>query len=172
MAHYLAIDPGVSGCAVILQPPSINPDVVVDYFFPNKVKHGKGSRIDLPSFAGFLRKWDHVNHCFIEAVSAAPVRGARQGVTSMFNFGHSAGSVEGMVAFAGLPLDRITPAVWKRKYGFIGADKDAPRAKLSMLLPTLTELHAKGKGQAMADAVYIGMCGMAKVGAIPDGYGT
>lgn len=58
----------------------------------------------------------------IEETSAMP----GQGVTSMYNFGLSAGLVIGVVAALKIPIVMYRPAVWKRQAG-VPADKGAAR---------------------------------------------
>lgn len=58
----------------------------------------------------------------VEEVGAMP----GQGVTSMFNFGYSAGIIAGVVAGLQLPIVLYRPAAWKRAAG-VPADKGAAR---------------------------------------------
>jgi len=78
-----------------------------------------------------------------------------QGVSSTFSFGHSAGVVEGLIAGMGIPYSKITPQAWKKAYNLIGKDKDAARSRAVELYPSLRLLDQKGKGQAIADAIFI-----------------
>jgi crossover junction endodeoxyribonuclease RuvC len=82
-----------------------------------------------------------------------------QGVTSMFNFGHSCGTVMGVLGAMGLPHTLVTPQAWKKQAGLIGTDKDAARSRAIQLWPKWRELDKKGKGQALADAALIAAYG-------------
>ena len=66
----------------------------------------------------------------VEEVGAMP----GQGVTSMFNFGYSAGIIAGVVAGLQLPIVYYRPAVWKRQAG-VPADKGAARQMAQRFWP-------------------------------------
>jgi crossover junction endodeoxyribonuclease RuvC len=97
-------------------------------------------------------------HIYVEQVHAMP----GQGVVSMFNFGHSCGTVMGVLGALGIPHTMVTPQAWKKSAGLIGTDKDAARARAIQLWPKWRELDKKGKGQALADAALIARLGGAK----------
>ena len=48
----------------------------------------------------------------VEKVGAMP----GQGVTSMFNFGKSAGFIEGVLSALGIPYQLVTPQRWKKEF--------------------------------------------------------
>ena len=70
-------------------------------------------------------------------VAAVEKVGARpgQGVTSMFNFGKSAGYIEGVLSALGIPYQLIPPATWKREFSLIGKDKRASVEVCRKLFP-------------------------------------
>ena len=96
-----------------------------------------------------------VDHVYIEQVGAMP----GQGVSSMFNFGHSCGTVMGVVAALGYAHTMVTPQKWKKNAGLIGTDKEAARARAIQIWPAWRALDTKGKGQAFADAALIARYG-------------
>lgn len=51
--------------------------------------------------------------CCVEKVGAMP----GQGVTSMFNFGKSAGFIEGVLQVLRVPYQLIAPREWKKEFG-------------------------------------------------------
>ena len=53
----------------------------------------------------------------VEQVSAMP----GQGVTSMFNFGQTFGSIKGICAALGLPIFYVRPAKWKKHFELINS---------------------------------------------------
>lgn len=82
----------------------------------------------------------------VEDVGAMP----GQGVTSMFNFGYSAGILAGVCAGLGLPMVAYRPAVWKRQAG-VPADKGAARQMAQRLWPGARDFdRAKDDGRAEA----------------------
>ena len=84
-------------------------------------------------------------HAVVERVSAMP----RQGVSSAFGFGVGFGSILSVLQAHHLPVELITPAVWKRALG-LSSDKRASLDRARLLFPTV-ELHlAKHDGRAEA----------------------
>jgi crossover junction endodeoxyribonuclease RuvC len=163
MTLILAVDPGMSGSIVLLSvsgKDELKSPTLVSFLLPNKTTHGTSNRICSASIASWLndQPMADVTHCFIEKVSAMP----GQGVSSMFSFGHSAGVVEGAIAAHGIPTTLLSPQAWKKHHGLIGRDKDAARCIVSRMFPTIKEVHLKGKGQAISDAVLIGLFGASK----------
>lgn len=150
----IAIDPGISGCIAVLNEMD---GTLIDHQHMPTVKMGKRNRVNAAALAGFLLQYKGSHHCYIEKVGAMP----GQGVASMFSFGHSAGLAEGVVAALGIPMTLVTPQTWKKHHSLIGKDKDAARTRCIQLFPECRALDTKAKGQALADAVLIGLYGMA-----------
>ena len=69
----------------------------------------------------------------VEKVGAMP----GQGVTSMFNFGKSAGYIEGVLSGLGIPYQLVPPAKWKKEFSLIGKDKRTSIAICHKLFPDL-----------------------------------
>ena len=67
----------------------------------------------------------------VEKVGAMP----GQGVTGMFNFGKSAGYIEGALAALGIPYQLVMPKRWKAEFTLIGKDKAASVAVCRKLFP-------------------------------------
>lgn len=106
--------------------------------------------MDGMALAGFMRA-HRLSGVAIEKVGAMP----KQGVNSMFSFGHSAGVAEGVARALGLSVVMISPADWKRRYAFSGEGKDAPRQALIREGCSDPLLDYVGKGQAIADAAFV-----------------
>ena len=143
----IGIDPGISGAVILME----TDGTLLDALPMPSIKTGKASRVNAAAIVGFLSQYSGFEHCYIEQVSAMP----GQGVSSMFSFGHSAGVVEGLIAGMGIPYSKTTPQAWKKAYGLIGKDKDAARSRAVELYPSVRLLDLKGKGQAVADAIFI-----------------
>ena len=149
MSRYrIGIDPGVSGGIVVLR----DGEPMTWARMP-VVKSGKSSRVDGAQLARMLQPYEA--HAFVELVGAMP----GQGVSSMFTFGHAAGSVDGVLAALSIPVTKVTPQAWKRRAGLIGKDKDAARSRAIQLWPTWGALGKKWEGQALADAALIARFG-------------
>ena len=87
----------------------------------------------------------------VEQVSAMP----GQGVTSMFNFGQTFGSIKGICAALGLPIFYVRPAKWKKHFELINSSKDASRTKVIEMYPSISSRLAKKKDVNKADAILI-----------------
>ena len=72
-------------------------------------------------------------------VAAVEKVGARpgQGTVSMFNFGKSAGYIEGVLAALGIPYQLVPPNKWKKEFSLIGKDKQASIVTCRKLFPEL-----------------------------------
>ncbi len=147
--RVLGIDPGASGAMVLLdngQP--------IEWSSMPTAKIGAATRVNAAALTDFIASCC-CDHVYVEAVHAMP----GQGVTSMFNFGHSCGTIMGVLGALGLPHTFVTPQKWKKAAGLIGTDKDASRARALQLWPKWRDLDKKAKGQAFADAALIAKYG-------------
>jgi crossover junction endodeoxyribonuclease RuvC len=145
----LGIDPGATGALVLLE--NLLP---IEWTAMPTLKIGTATRVNAPALADWIASCC-CEHVYVEQVHAMP----GQGVTSMFNFGHSCGTVMGVLGAMGIPHTMITPQSWKKAAGLIGTDKDAARARAIQLWPKWRDLDKKGKGQALADAALIALYG-------------
>lgn len=144
---FIGIDPGIGGCIAVINGRG---DIVAATPMPT-AKSGKANRVNPQALAGWLTEFDAARMCFIEQVGAMP----GEGVSSMFSFGHAAGLVEGVVAALHIPITLVPPASWKKSQGLVGKDKDAARTRAAQIYPRERTFDLKGKGQALADAVFI-----------------
>jgi len=147
--RVLGIDPGASGALVLLE----NGQPIEWAAMPT-TKIGTATRVNAAALTDFIASCC-CTHVYVEAVHAMP----GQGVTSMFNFGHSCGTIMGVLGALGLPHTFVTPQKWKKAAGLIGTDKDASRARALQLWPKWRDLDKKAKGQAFADAALIAKYG-------------
>jgi crossover junction endodeoxyribonuclease RuvC len=145
----LGIDPGATGALVLLE--NLLP---IEWTAMPTLKIGTATRVNAPALADWIASCC-CEHVYVEQVHAMP----GQGVTSMFNFGHSCGTVMGVLGAMGIPHTMITPQAWKKASGLVGTDKDAARARAIQLWPKWRDLDKKGKGQALADAALIALYG-------------
>lgn len=148
------IDPGVTGSIVAL-----NNDGTMHKHIPMpalKTDTDKRSRIDGSQIADFLREYQgQRNTATVEHVGPMPTDGA----TNAFTFGHGCGVIEGVLQALEIPYTKVRPQAWKKACGLIGKDKDAARLAAIELYPDLKVLSLKGKGQAVADAIFIARVG-------------
>ena len=140
------IDPGITGAIVVLE--DYEP---IEWMMMPVVTVGTAKRVNGAELADFLTD-NKVGFVCIENVHAMP----GQGVTSMFNFGHSVGTIMGVLWALKIAHNLYSPQAWKKKNQLIGTDKDASRSAAIQLFPNWKELRKKAKGQALADAYFIG----------------
>ena len=87
----------------------------------------------------------------VEQVNAMP----GQGVTSMFNFGQTFGSIKGICAALGLPIFFVRPTKWKKHFELINSSKDASRTKAIEMYPSLSDQLSRKKDVNKSDAILI-----------------
>lgn len=148
------IDPGVSGAIVALNNDgSMHRHIVMPVL---KTDTDKRSRIDGAVIADFFREYaGQRNTATVEHVGPMPTDGA----TNAFTFGHGAGVIEGVLQALEIPYTKVRPQAWKKGAGLTGKDKDASRLSAMKLYPGLRVLDLKGKGQAVADAIFVARFG-------------
>jgi crossover junction endodeoxyribonuclease RuvC len=147
--RVIGIDPGASGAVVMLED-----DEPIEWMAMPVMKVGSATRVNAAALAEFFFE-SNVDHVYVEAVHSMP----KQGVASSFNFGHSTGTIMGVLGALSVPHTLVTPKAWKKAAGLIGTDKDAARARAIQLWPQWRELDKKGAGQAFADAALIARYG-------------
>ncbi len=148
----IGIDPGLSGALFVFDN---HTNAVYDMPVTERRVNGKLKRqIDPAQLAKILPR--DAAFAIVEQVSAMP----GQGVTSSFNFGFTAGAIQGVVAALGIPLRTVHPQVWKRKFGLLGQPKDASRAEASRQLPQFAHLWPLKKHDGRAEAALLALYGM------------
>ena len=149
--RIIGIDPGLSGGIAILDDLKI-----YDVFDMPIMSEGKKNKNQLNSaqLVNIINK--HVlkkenTFVIVEQVSAMP----GQGVTSMFNFGQTFGSIKGICAALGLSIFYVRPAKWKKHFELINSSKDASRTKVIEMYPSISSRLTKKKDVNKADAILI-----------------
>ena len=150
--RIIGIDPGLSGGIAILDDLKI-----FDVFDMPIMSEGKKNKNQLNSaqLVNIIKKHILPNgdtFVIVEQVSAMP----GHGVTSMFNFGQTFGSIKGICAALGLPIFYVRPAKWKKHFELINSSKDASRTKVIEMYPSISSRLTKKKDVNKADAILIG----------------
>jgi crossover junction endodeoxyribonuclease RuvC len=83
--------------------------------------------------ASLMQMKEHGIVAAVEKVGARP----GQGTVSMFNFGKSAGYIEGVLSALGIPYQLVPPNKWKNEFSLIGKDKQASIVTCRKLFPEL-----------------------------------
>jgi crossover junction endodeoxyribonuclease RuvC len=153
MSYVIGIDPGISGAIAIFEDGKL--DAVID--MPTlELDSGKTKKrhISAIGLVRILETWTLVSdgqaHVVIERVGALPGNGS----VSMFNFGRSAGIIEGVVAALQRPYTYVTPATWTKAVGR-AAGKDASRMRAMELFPSKADLFKRATDDGRADAALI-----------------
>ena len=149
--RIIGIDPGLSGGIAILD----NLKIFDIYDMPT-MSEGKKNKNQLNSaqLVNIIKKNIISNgdtFLIVEQVSAMP----GQGVTSMFNFGQTFGSIKGICAALNLPIFFVRPAKWKKHFDLINSSKDASRTKVIEMYPSISPRLSKKKDVNKADAILI-----------------
>ena len=152
----LGVDPGVSGAMAVYD---LDRDAVTEVIdMPVHVVQRNGSKratLDLYQLGVFISTLSsRLRVAVVEDVHAMP----KQGVSSTFSFGFSAGAVQGVVATLMAPIALVRPAIWKRALGLNG-DKDASRRKASMMFPYAANNWPLKKHDGRAEAALIAWYG-------------
>ena len=150
-----AIDPGLSGAAVVLE--QINGAITLISVIDLPIMgDGAKRRLDAFTFARWLN--DHTPmHVYIEAGRAMP----RRGVSSMFRYGRVCGAVEGVVAACRTPVTMVEPTLWKRHLR-LNSSKEDCRARAIQLLPDAAGELQRVKDHHRAEAILLGFYGLEK----------
>lgn len=148
--RIIGIDPGLSGGIAILDDLKI-----FDVFDMPIMSEGKKNKNQLNSaqLVNIIKKNIVSGNTFVivEQVSAMP----GQGVTSMFNFGQTFGSIKGICAALNLPIFYVRPAKWKKHFELINSSKDASRTKVIEMYPSISDRLSRKKDVNKADAILI-----------------
>ena len=149
--RIIGIDPGLSGGIAILDDLKI-----FDIYDMPIMSEGKKNKNQLNSaqLVNIIKKNIISNgdtFLIVEQVSAMP----GQGVTSMFNFGQTFGSIKGICAALNLPIFFVRPAKWKKHFDLINSSKDASRTKVIEMYPSISPRLSKKKDVNKADAILI-----------------
>ena len=149
--RIIGIDPGLSGGIAILDDLKI-----FDIYDMPIMSEGKKNKNQLNSaqLVNIIKKniiLSGDTFLIVEQVSAMP----GQGVTSMFNFGQTFGSIKGICAALNLPIFFVRPAKWKKHFDLINSSKDASRTKVIEMYPSISPRLSKKKDVNKADAILI-----------------
>jgi len=149
----IGIDPGISGSICFLENGKILDVIEMPTMAEGKKnkRQVNGSQI-FNEISKRIRKDSNQDiRVVIEQVSAMP----GQGVTSMFNFGQSFGTLKGICSAMQLPMYFVRPAKWKKYFGLINSEKDASRTKAIETFPYFSSELSKKKDSNKADAILI-----------------
>ena len=147
----IGIDPGLSGAIAILE----DKEVFSVFDMPVMAEGKKNKRqLNSAQLVNIIKENTNPREdiaVVVEQVNAMP----GQGVTSMFNFGQTFGSIKGICAALGLPIFFVRPSKWKKHFNLINSSKDSSRTKVIEMYPSLSSQLAKKKDVNKSDAILI-----------------
>lgn len=144
--NIIGIDPGLTGAIAV-----IGTDINL-FDMPAMAKATKGNQVDGAGLTSLLTEYnEHGTVVFLEQVGSMP----KQGVTSMFNFGHGYGMAQGVLFAMKIPFLLVTPQKWKKHHGLIGKQKDMARTLCIQRHPLLAQQLKFKKHIGRADALLI-----------------
>lgn len=95
----------------------------------------------------------HAQLVVVEQSWPRPENGSR----SAFSMGTSYGTVLGVAAALGIPVETVSPQAWKRHHRLLTTDKESSRAKALDLSPHLSGDLTRKKDHGRAEAILIGL---------------
>ena len=144
--NIIGIDPGLTGAIAIIG------EHINIFDMPVMAKSTKGNQVDGYGLASLLSGCKEAGTVvFLEQVGAMP----KQGVTSMFNFGHGYGMIQGVLFALEIPFTLVTPQKWKKYHSLIGKQKDMARTLCIQRHPPLSQHLKLKKHIGRADALLI-----------------
>lgn len=161
---FLGIDGGISG-ALAAVTPSGRLDWVMDMPVRDAGKRGrKAHEIDGVELARILRPHlVDIVEAWIEelqpmqTIATRDHKGTGHGTYANFSLGDSRGCIRGVCEALGIPVQRIHPRTWKKRYA-LNSDKEASRAAAVRLYPGCDAI-ARKKDHGRAEAILIARYG-------------
>ena len=153
----VGIDPGLSGALAFYQPTENVFEVEDMPTFTVPVNKKMRRVLDLNLLAALVQEKDTffgIDMVVVEDVHSMP----KQGVASSFTFGRVFGSIEGILVALGIPVTRIPPHAWKRRFKCT-SDKDATRRRASELMPNSAHWWPLKKHDGRAEAALLAYYG-------------
>lgn len=144
---YIGIDPGLSGAIAVFNLETGHLSIL-DMPVVEVVRNNKKKRELSPAMlANILKLVDKPATAVVERVGAMP----GQGVSSVFSFGRSLGTIEGALAALQIPMTLVPPQQWQKACAVRGG-KDGSRQRAAELFPNFAGLFARKKDDGRSDA--------------------
>ena len=160
MAKVIGIDPGLDGAvAVMVEGKVVEVHDIPSFEITNSYTGKRKRKVDVLGLFRILAAHPDTEFVLLEQVWAMP----KQGVSSAFTFGKTAGAIEAVVAMSTLPMHTVAPQVWKRELR-VTNDKDGARSRASDLFPEGYEWFSRKKDHNRAEAALIAHYGRMKYG--------
>jgi crossover junction endodeoxyribonuclease RuvC len=145
-AVILAIDPGLSGAGSVVH---VTGTLVATLDLPTR------RRINTAGLGDLVRERGPYAFAIVEQVSAMP----GNGVSGMFKFGQTYGTILGVLGALAIPVRHVAPSTWKRALG-LNNDGETSRARAIETWPDHADLFARKKDHNRAEAALLGLYGL------------
>ena len=144
----IAIDPGLTGALAMVDHTGLKE--MADMPIMAKSSGTVKNQVNAAALTALLREWlsGHSKNevmVLMESVRAMP----KQGSSSTFSLGHTAGIIEGVVAAKCLPHEMVTPQMWKKYFG-LDSDKERARTLAQRFYPEASLARMKDHNRAEA----------------------
>lgn len=149
----IGIDPGLTGALAAIdgrQLLYVGDLPTVPVAWAKKTRQELSAALLFFKVMSLLKEYGPAECAAIEEVSASPQMGA----TSAFRFGEVYATTKAVCACAGLRIEPVRPAVWKRTFG-LSKEKDASRALAIRLWPDSADMFARKKDDGRAEAALL-----------------
>lgn len=154
--RVIGIDPGNAGAIACWEP---DLDILQIWDIPSHTLTVQGSKrkvIDEYELSRILRSVaPQVTLAVIEDVHSMP----KQGVASSFAFGYATGVVRGVITSLEIPIELVSPLVWKKGLR-VTADKDSCRRRASQIFPRSCALWSEKEHHDRAEAALLAYFGV------------
>lgn len=141
----VGFDPGLSGGIAFVS----DDGSLIDCQDLPVIGEGTQRRVDAANLASIIRQ-HNPTRAVLEQVGARP----GQGVSSMFRFGQSVGTLAGVCGALGLPVTWVSPSKWKREAG-LDSTAERSRARAIETWPDKAALFARVKDHNRAEAALL-----------------
>lgn len=161
MMNACGIDPGLSGAVAFI---GEDPADALVFDMPTVMTTTGRRQIDAAALADLLREHGPAL-TLVEKVSARPGEGA----VGAFSFGHTLGSIVGVLGALALPYSLVAPVAWKRKAGLPArAPKEASMQACVCVLPHTRQHLTMVKHHGRAEALLIALQARSRLLVVPD----
>jgi crossover junction endodeoxyribonuclease RuvC len=150
--RVLGIDPGVSGAAALVEDGALLEVADMPVAMSTRADGRIRRKVDPVALAVLLRGW-RPDIAIVEHVHASP----GMGVSSAFAFGHTAGSIDAVLAVLGCDPRHVSPPAWKRAMA-VPADKTETRNAATAAFGT-DEHWQRIKDHGRAEAALLALYG-------------
>jgi crossover junction endodeoxyribonuclease RuvC len=154
----LGIDPGIRGGLAIVMVTNDIAMLVAAIDIPT-VGAGAKERVNVLAVQEFILSHGQ-SFAFIEHAQAMP----KQGASSGFKYGRSVGQLEAVITLCGIPIEIISPGIWKRGLRLLGGEKELSRQRALEMFPSAHGFLSRRKDHGRAEAALIALYGMRQQG--------